>query len=219
MEDYRFLRQHTDQPIKVTLPGPYLLTRAMWVKEVTRAIYESKEALGEDIVGVLRDECRELIDAGVDFIQFDEPVLTELVFTQGQTLTFMCAALAARKDPAEELELTIDLINRVVAGLAGVRIGLHICRGNWSRQESTLLTGSSRPLSRPTWRSWGQFSTSWSWSSPRRRAGGLRSAALLRSHPRSQGVRARGGQSPDRHGGERGGDRGTGGGGPAVPAA
>jgi len=146
VEDYRFLRRHTDRPIKVTLPGPYLLTRSMWVKEVTRAIYESKEALGEDVVGVLRDECRELIDAGADFIQLDEPVLTELVFTQGQTLTFMCAALAARKDPAEELELAVDLINRVVAGLSGARIGLHICRGNWSRQESTLLKGSYHPL-------------------------------------------------------------------------
>ncbi len=121
----------------------------MWVKEVSRTVYESKEALGEDIVDVLREECRELVDAGADFIQFDEPVLTELVFTQGQTLTFMCAALAARKDPAEELELAVDLINRVIEGVEGLsdaRIGLHICRGNWSRQESTLLTGSYHPL-------------------------------------------------------------------------
>ena len=28
----------------------------------------------------------------------------------------------------------------------GVRIGLHICRGNWSRDESTLLSGSYQPL-------------------------------------------------------------------------
>lgn len=146
LDEYRFLRRHTDRPIKIPLPGPYLLTRAMWVKEVSRGVYASKEELGEDVVRVLREECRELRDAGVDFIQFDEPVLTELVFTQGQTLTFMCAALAARKDPAEELELAVDLINRVVDGLDGVRIGLHICRGNWSRQESTLLQGSYYPL-------------------------------------------------------------------------
>jgi 5-methyltetrahydropteroyltriglutamate--homocysteine methyltransferase len=146
LDEYRFLRRHTDRPIKIPLPGPYLLTRAMWVKEVSRSVYASKEDLGEDVVRVLREECRELRDAGVDFIQFDEPVLTELVFTQGQTLTFMCAALAARKDPAEELELAVDLINRVVEGLDGVRIGLHVCRGNWSRQESTLLSGSYFPL-------------------------------------------------------------------------
>ena len=144
--EYRFLRQHTGRPIKIPLPGPYLLTRAMWVKEVTRSVYSTKEELSEDVVRILREECRELRDAGADFIQLDEPVLTELVFTQGQTLTFMCAVLAARKDPAEELELAVDLINRVVDGLDGVRFGLHICRGNWSRQEATLLQGSYYPL-------------------------------------------------------------------------
>jgi 5-methyltetrahydropteroyltriglutamate--homocysteine methyltransferase len=146
VEEYLFLRQHTDRPIKVPLPGPYLLTRAMWVKEATRAAYPTKEDLAEDVVRILRQEVSELHDAGADFVQFDEPVLTELVFTQGQTRTFMCAALAARKDPAEELEFAVDLINRVVTGLDGLRIGLHVCRGNWSQQEQILLKGSYHPL-------------------------------------------------------------------------
>jgi 5-methyltetrahydropteroyltriglutamate--homocysteine methyltransferase len=145
-DEVRFVRRHTSRPIKVPLPGPYLMTRAMWVKEASRAAYPSKEELGEDVVNVLRDEVRELVELGVDFIQFDEPVLTELVFTQGQARTFMCAALAARKDPAEELELAVHLVNRVVAGFDRVRIGLHICRGNWSRDETTLLSGSYQPL-------------------------------------------------------------------------
>jgi len=151
LDEYRFVRERTSRPIKVPLPGPYILTRAMWVKEVTSAVYPTKEDLAEDVVAVLREEALALRDAGVDFIQFDEPVLTELVFTQGETRTFMCAALAARKDPAEELEFAVDLINRVVAGLDGgggvrVRTGLHICRGNWSRNEDTLLSGSYQPL-------------------------------------------------------------------------
>jgi 5-methyltetrahydropteroyltriglutamate--homocysteine methyltransferase len=146
LDEYLFLRRHTDRPIKVPLPGPYLLTRAMWVKEATRAAYPTKEDLAEDVVRILRQEVSELRDAGADFVQFDEPVLTELVFTQGQTRTFMCAALAARKDPAEELEFAVDLINRVVAGLDGVRIGLHVCRGNWSQKEQILLKGSYHPL-------------------------------------------------------------------------
>ena len=146
LDEYLFLRQHTDRPIKVPLPGPYLLTRAMWVKEATRAAYPTKEDLAEDVVRLLRQEVSELRDAGADFVQFDEPVLTELVFTQGQTRTFMCAALAARNDPAEELDFAVDLINRVVAGLDGLRIGLHVCRGNWSQQEQILLKGSYHPL-------------------------------------------------------------------------
>jgi 5-methyltetrahydropteroyltriglutamate--homocysteine methyltransferase len=58
----------------------------------------------------------------------------------------MCAALAARKDPAEELEFAVTLINRVVAGLEGPITGVHVCRGNWSRNEDTLLRGSYHPL-------------------------------------------------------------------------
>ena len=153
LDDFEFLRRHTERPIKVTLPGPYLLTRAMWVKEVSRAVYPTKEDLGEEVVRLLREEILELTQAGVAFIQLDEPVLTELVFTQGNTRTFMCAALAARKDPAEELAFAVSLINRVIEGSASSRtadtgpiLGLHVCRGNWSQDETTLLRGSYHPL-------------------------------------------------------------------------
>ncbi len=145
-DDLRFLKQHTRKPVKVTLPGPYLLTRAMYVPSASAASYPTKEDLGTDVVQVLRAELEELVREGADFIQFDEPVLTELVFTQGQTRTFMCASLAARKDPHEELEFALSLFNQVVEGVHGVRIGLHICRGNWSTNESTLLRGSYHPL-------------------------------------------------------------------------
>jgi len=146
VDELRFLKRHTDKPVKIPLPGPYLLTRAMFVQEVTRQVYPTKEDLAEDVVRVLRDEIAELAAEGADFIQLDEPVLTELVFTQGQTRTFMCAALATRNDPTEELEFAVALINRVLEGVAGVRTGLHICRGNWSQNESTLLRGSYHPL-------------------------------------------------------------------------
>ncbi len=146
VDDLAFARRHTDLPIKVTLPGPYLLTRAMFVPELTRAYYPDKEALAEDVVALLRTELEELRSAGAEFVQFDEPVLTEVAFAPGRTRTFMCAALAARRDPAEELEFAVSLINRVVAGVDGLRLGLHVCRGNWSRDETTLLSGGYQAL-------------------------------------------------------------------------
>jgi 5-methyltetrahydropteroyltriglutamate--homocysteine methyltransferase len=146
VDDLTFARRHTDRPIKVTLPGPYLLTRAMFVPELTRAHYADKEALAKDVVALLRAELMELRAAGADFVQLDEPVLTEVAFAPGRTRTFMCAALAARKDPAEELELAVSLINEVVEGIDDLRIGLHVCRGNWSRDESTLLRGGYQAL-------------------------------------------------------------------------
>jgi len=148
LEDLRFLRRHTTRAVKVTLPGPYLLTRAMFVAEVTRAVYPTKEDLAEDVVTLLREELIALADEGADFVQFDEPVLSELAFAPARTRTFMCAALSARADPAEELEFAVALINRVVDGVTGTRIGVHVCRGNWSRDESTLLRGSYQPLAR-----------------------------------------------------------------------
>jgi 5-methyltetrahydropteroyltriglutamate--homocysteine methyltransferase len=146
LDELEFLKNHTDKPVKIPLPGPYLLTRAMYVQMVTREVYPTKEDLAEDVVRVLWEELSDLARAGADFVQFDEPVLTELVFTQGQTRTFMCTALAARKDPVEELEFAVSLINRVVDGVEGVHTGLHICRGNWSQNEATLLRGSYDPL-------------------------------------------------------------------------
>lgn len=50
----------------------------------------------------------------------------------------------------EELAYAAELINRVIEGIVDApgapRIGLHICRGNWSTREEVLLTGDYRPL-------------------------------------------------------------------------
>src|SRR3954471_16067313 len=146
VDDLRFARRHTDRPIKVTLPGPYLLTRAMFVPEVSRPHYRDKEALAEDVVALLREEIEELASEGADFVQLDEPVLTEVAFAPGRTRTFMCAALAARNDPAENVPFATTLISRVVDGFDGMRMGLHVSRGNWSRDEATLLSGGYHAL-------------------------------------------------------------------------
>jgi 5-methyltetrahydropteroyltriglutamate--homocysteine methyltransferase len=147
LEDFKFLREHTRKPVKLTLPGPYLLSRSTWVKNLSEAAYPTREALADDIVQILRDELQILAAAGAEIIQFDEPVLTELVFAgKSATRTFMCAALAASAGPEAELELAVDLINRVVEGVEGPIVAVHVCRGNWSQKEEVLLEGSYDPL-------------------------------------------------------------------------
>src|SRR5688500_2052653 len=37
-------------------------------------------------------------------------------------------------------------MNRIVAGINGIRTGVHICRGNWSKQDSVHLAGDYKPL-------------------------------------------------------------------------
>jgi 5-methyltetrahydropteroyltriglutamate--homocysteine methyltransferase len=82
LEDFRFLRSVTKKPVKITLPGPYLLTRSMWVSALTRKAYRNHKKMADDIVKILREELIQLRDAGCDFVQFDEPVLTELIMSE-----------------------------------------------------------------------------------------------------------------------------------------
>jgi 5-methyltetrahydropteroyltriglutamate--homocysteine methyltransferase len=82
VNELRFVREITDTPVKITLPGPYLLTRAMWVGAFSGKGYGDKMELGDDVVKILRNELIELKEAGAAFVQFDEPVLTEIVFSE-----------------------------------------------------------------------------------------------------------------------------------------
>lgn len=81
LDDFHFVKSLTDKPVKITLPGPYLLSRAMWVGGHTGKAYADQRAMGDDVVDILRQELTELARAGCEFVQFDEPVLTEVVMS------------------------------------------------------------------------------------------------------------------------------------------
>lgn len=68
VEDARFLRQQTTQPIKWALPGPMTMIDTLY-----DAHYKSREKLAWEFASILNQEARELEAAGVDIIQFDEP--------------------------------------------------------------------------------------------------------------------------------------------------
>ena len=90
VNELRFVQQITDKPVKVALPGPYLLTRAMWVGAFSGEGYADKIEMGDDVARILREELIGLKDAGAAFVQFDEPVLTEVVFSEDcERRTFM----------------------------------------------------------------------------------------------------------------------------------
>jgi len=143
-----FVQRLSERPVKVSLPGPYLLTRTMWMECISDRAYPDREALATDIVRVLREEVHHLLAAGVALVQLDEPVLTEVVYgTPGQGgRTFMCGALGERRGTDEELGFARDLLQEVIRGLPPERLALHICRGNWSPDEHLALSGDYRPL-------------------------------------------------------------------------
>jgi methionine synthase II (cobalamin-independent) len=80
--EFKFVKQFTDKPVKITLPGPYLLTRSMWVGAYSKMGYKHKVEMAEDVVSILREELTDLQSAGCEFVQFDEPVLTEVVMSE-----------------------------------------------------------------------------------------------------------------------------------------
>lgn len=143
----RFLQTLTDRPVKIALPGPYLLSRTLWMECISDQAYTSREHIAHEFVRVLREELAELLVAGVALVQFDEPVLSEVVFTGAKRRrSFMCGALSGRDDAPAELAFARDLINAVTQGFPTERIALHLCRGNWTPDESTCLSGGYAPL-------------------------------------------------------------------------
>ena len=58
----------------------------------------------------------------------------------------MCGALSAKADSPIELAFARDLVNAVTAGFPRERIALHMCRGNWTADETKALAGDYQPL-------------------------------------------------------------------------
>ena len=134
--EHAFVRTLTDRPVKIALPGPYLLTRLMWLECVADRAYRSREHLAEDIVRVLREELHFLLAGGAALVQLDEPVLSEVVFTGAKnTRSFMCGALSEKGDAGAELQFAQTLIRQTVAGLPRGRLAL-----------AAALAGDYRPL-------------------------------------------------------------------------
>jgi 5-methyltetrahydropteroyltriglutamate--homocysteine methyltransferase len=101
--DVEFLRANTDQPIRITLPGPFTLTQ-----QVADEYYRDEAALAMDYAAAVNAEIKDLIAAGADVVQLDEPFLE------------------ARPDKARVF--AVPAINRAVDGVRGTT-ALHLCFG------------------------------------------------------------------------------------------
>ena len=146
LDELAYMREHTDRQIMVPIPGPYMLTRSGWFEGLSDKAYPTPDDLARDVVEILREEIIALRDHGCDFVQMDEPTLSQVVFGEETTETFMCAALPNRRDPTDELEMAVRLMNETLDGIDGIKTGVHVCRGNWSRKEEVLLQGNYGPM-------------------------------------------------------------------------
>jgi 5-methyltetrahydropteroyltriglutamate--homocysteine methyltransferase len=70
VRDVQFLRAHTQKPIKITLPGPFTMTQ-----QAVDDYYADDARLAMDFAAAVNDEIHDLVRAGADVIQIDEPYL------------------------------------------------------------------------------------------------------------------------------------------------
>lgn len=152
IDEVRMIKKITDSDFKMTLPSPYLLTRSMWLKEVTGKVYENRNELGNDVVKLLINEIKRLVSLGVKVIQIDEPILSEVVFTNtNSSNSFYWGALSAKVKVDRELKFAEQLLSEIFAEIRkydNVLSVMHVCRGNWTCDESVLLEGAYDKLSK-----------------------------------------------------------------------
>ena len=115
---------NTDREVKVALPSPYLLGQRMWHPDLSRKAYPSRRDFTEALVPVLRQELVALRDEGVAIAQFDDPQLCLFVDPKVR---------ATYDDPEAEVGYCVDMLNRIVDGVDGIRTALHLCRRNKGR--------------------------------------------------------------------------------------
>ena len=105
VHDWRRAQEHTDRPVKITMPGP--LTMADTLAD---DFYDDAAALGRDIALALNEEVHDLARAGCRHIQIDEPLFARY--------------------PSRALDYGIENLERAFYGCpAEVTRTVHVCCG------------------------------------------------------------------------------------------
>jgi 5-methyltetrahydropteroyltriglutamate--homocysteine methyltransferase len=113
--DMAFLRANTDRTAKITLPGPFTMSR-----QAINEFYKDDEELVMDYAVAVNAEAHDLVAAGADIIQLDEPWL--------------------RQDPDAAKRIAVKAINRALEGIKVPTI-VHLCFGY-----AALVPGETKPV-------------------------------------------------------------------------
>jgi 5-methyltetrahydropteroyltriglutamate--homocysteine methyltransferase len=68
VRDLEFLRANTKKPVKMTLPGPFTMS-----KQAQNDFYASDEEMALDFAAAVNAEIKDLFAAGAEIVQIDEP--------------------------------------------------------------------------------------------------------------------------------------------------
>jgi 5-methyltetrahydropteroyltriglutamate--homocysteine methyltransferase len=125
-DDFAALARMTRAHPKITLPGPCYIHFRAGRAGISRDAYPDLADFWADIVTAYETELAKLAAAGCRYVQLDETSIAKLGDEK------IRKALAERGDQWERLlDQYIAVINAIVdRAPAGMRIGLHLCRGN-----------------------------------------------------------------------------------------
>ena len=120
----------------------------MWVECISDRVYRSREHLAEDIVRVLREELHSPAGRrrGARAARRAGALRGRLHRQQEHAQLHVRRAQREGRGRARSWPSPRSLLGRVVAGLPRERLALHVCRGNWTRDERAALAGDYRPL-------------------------------------------------------------------------
>ncbi|MDG7010809.1 MAG: cobalamin-independent methionine synthase II family protein [Nitrososphaerota archaeon] len=137
-DEFEKARRYSKKPFKVTLPAPYLVMWESWHRTHSEGAYPTPEDFGYAYAKLLRNEVGRLRDAGVSFVQLDEPMLGDLTEAGDKPDRYrnVFRELYGQEYRGfkEELKLAVDMLNEVVKGVSGVKIGVHMDR--WPNKDS-----------------------------------------------------------------------------------
>jgi 5-methyltetrahydropteroyltriglutamate--homocysteine methyltransferase len=131
-----FLRRHTQRAVKVSLPSAYVLLRRFYSPEHSVGAYPTREHFLRAAEEVLLQEADDVLAAGADCVQFDDPMLGYFVDPKYRTQQSGHWGTGQFENVDAELRLGIDSVNRLAGPLRrrGAYVVLHVCRGNIERR-------------------------------------------------------------------------------------
>ena len=124
-EEYAYARARAQRPLKVTVPSP-LMYFPFWSPTHSTAAYDDPFEMFADAVEIVRAEVDELVALGCTYIQLDAPELATMVDPQTREWYATDRAMPAERMLTEG----VDMINACVAGISGVRLGIHLSFGS-----------------------------------------------------------------------------------------
>jgi len=126
-DEFDFLKGVTGATPKITMPSAP--TMHFWRGKATFApgTYTDLRAFFADLARVYQEEIEALHQLGCRYVQIDEVPLAALCDPQVRS-----RVEADGQNVDELISIYIDSLNRCIAGRpAGMRVGLHLCRGNF----------------------------------------------------------------------------------------